>query len=302
MEGSLSMRNGNDRRFERLDDVVERLAEMRAGNLWPTGPRGLWADAFGLVLLVSLYRSTGDARHLGEARSLVAAVEGVLRPLEERRRDLAAWILALGRLARIEPQYRAHAVELVHRIHERFVVPSTGKRTGEVRHPGGFPRGNGLETVEPFLGYVAYRALEEPGLSAEIADLREQVERSYRDLVITRDLALGAMLWLTHFHPGEPWAQLQRGRCLRVLEHLWVDPPGYFCREPGLTREKSAVANHVISIGLQSAVAMPERVEKLRHFLRTHDFPDDQNRRGETRVLGCCADLPGELLCTRTSA
>jgi hypothetical protein len=190
----------------------------------------------------------------------------------------------------------------VHRIHERFVVPSTGERTEGVRHPGDAPRRNGLEPVEPYFGYVAYRALDEPGLSAEIADLHEQLERSHRDLVVTRDCALGTMLWLTHFHPDEPWAQLQRSRCLRILEHLWVDPPGYFCREPGLTREKSTAANHVISIGLQAVGAMPERVEKLRCFIQAPPFPSGPDGQGETLVLGCCADLPGELLCTRESA
>jgi hypothetical protein len=109
------------------------------------------------------------------------------------------------------------------------------------------------------------------------------------------------MLWLTHFHPDEPWAQLQRGRCLRVLEHLWVDPPGCFCREPGLTREKSAAANRVISIGLQAVGAMPERVERLRR-LRAPSFPDEQDGRGGKHVLACCADLPGELLCAPSSA
>jgi hypothetical protein len=86
---------------------------------------------------------------------------------------------------------------------------------------------------------------------------------------------------------------------LRVLEHLWVDPPGYFCREPGLTREKSVVANHVISVALQAVGAMPERVEKLRRFVRSPRSLGDQDGQGTTLVLACCADLPGELLCGR---
>ena len=284
----------------RLGDVVARLAWTRTENLWPTGPRALWTDAFGLPLLVTLFRLSGDAQYLVEARSLVAAVEGVLDPRAERPLDLAAWILALGRLARIEPEYRRHAVELARHVHERFVVPSTDERT-EVRGFGGSAPRKGPEPLDPFCGYVAFRSLDELELSAEIADLRERIERSYRDLVVTRDLALGMMLWMTHFHPDEPWAQLQRARCLRVLEHLWTDPPGYFCREPGLARVKSAVANHVISIGLQAVGAMPDRVEKLRRFLRPPRLLDDQDRKGPTHVLACCADLPGELLCARAS-
>lgn len=283
----------------RLDDVIARLARMRAGNLWPTGPRAIWTDAFGLVLLVSLFRLKGDAQFLVEAHSLVARVESVLKPHEERPLDLAAWILALGRLARVEPEYRLRAVELVRHAYDRVGVPSTDERTKGIRHPGGSLRGNGTEPLETLYCYVACRSLDEPRLSMEIADLRQRSERSYRDLVVTQDLAVGMMLWMTHFHPDEPWAQLQRGRCLRVLEHLWVDPPCYFCREPGLTRVKSAVANHLISIALQAVGAMPERVERLRRFLRPPRLLDDRDRLAATHVLACCADLPGELLCVR---
>jgi hypothetical protein len=280
----------------RIDDVVARLAAVRVGNQWPKGADASWTDAFGLMLLVSLYRWTGDTQYIVEARSLVAAAEAVLRPREQSRLDLAAWILALGRLARVEPEYRRHAVDLAHRVHERFATRNAARRTDTASRTCYPSERNELETVELFLGYVAYRSLDEPGLSAVIADLREQIERSYRDLVVTRDLALGLMLWMTHLHPDEPWAELQRGRCLRVLEHLWVSPPGYFCREPGLTREKSALANHVISIGLQVVGAMPERVEKLRSSRARHspDEPDDQ---GATLLLACCADVPGELVC-----
>lgn len=286
----------------RIDEIVARLARIRAGNEWPTGPRDLWTDAFGLLLLVSLHRLSGDARHLVEARSLVAAVESTLEPRAERRLDLAAWILALGRSGRLESEHRRRGVELVRQVHQRFVLPGSSEGTKGIRDPGGSSLQSSLEPLEPFYGYVAYRSLDEPRLAAEIADLREQIERSYRDLVVTRDLALGMMLWMTHFHPDEPWAQLQRDRCLRVLEHLWVDPPGYFCREPGLTRAESAGANHAISIGLQAVRAMPERVEKLGRFLRTRRRPDDEDRRAVTQILACCAEIPGELLFARASA
>ena len=41
------------------------------------------------------------------------------------------------------------------------------------------------------------------------------------------------MLWLSHFFPDETWAEVQRARCLATLDRMWIDPPGYFCREPG---------------------------------------------------------------------
>lgn len=63
--------------------------------------------------------------------------------------------------------------------------------------------------------------------------MRALITQSYRDLVITQDLGLGMMLWMTHFFPEEEWAVLQRARALHVLDEMWIDPPGYFCREHG---------------------------------------------------------------------
>ena len=40
--------------------------------------RYLWTDAFGLVLLVSLYEALKEERYLGEAKQLVAEVERAL--------------------------------------------------------------------------------------------------------------------------------------------------------------------------------------------------------------------------------
>ena len=40
--------------------AVAKLAWMRAQRIWPNGPRYVWTDAFGLVLLVSLYAQFGD--------------------------------------------------------------------------------------------------------------------------------------------------------------------------------------------------------------------------------------------------
>ena len=40
--------------------VLEKLDWMREERIWPNGLRYLWTDAFGLVLLVSLYRELGE--------------------------------------------------------------------------------------------------------------------------------------------------------------------------------------------------------------------------------------------------
>jgi hypothetical protein len=63
----------NDLRY-----AVAKLAWMRAQGIWPNGLRYLWTDAFGVVLLVSLYAESGERRYLDEAESLVAEVSQVL--------------------------------------------------------------------------------------------------------------------------------------------------------------------------------------------------------------------------------
>ena len=60
--------------WSRGSDVFVRLERMRAAGTWLPRSRSLWADAFALVLLVSLRRASGDERFLDEARNLVARV------------------------------------------------------------------------------------------------------------------------------------------------------------------------------------------------------------------------------------
>lgn len=273
----------------RVAGVLGCLAELRSEGVWPAGARCLWTDAHGLVLLVSLHRIVGETWLLDQACDLAEAVQdaiggelgGYRGPADElgdlRPRDFGMWIFALGRLGRLEPAFRDQGLRLARAAHELFVL-------SERVHASPEP--------DVFVGYAAFRSLDEPELAREIADLGERIERRYRDLVLTRDQGLGTMLWLSHLHPQEPWAELQRARCLRILEHLWVDPPGCFCREPGRTRETSATANHAISIGLQAAGAMPDRVESLRRCVP--ELAD--GRQGAPRVLACCAELPGDLL------
>lgn len=90
-----------------VDYVGRKLAWMRSERIWPNAPCYLWTDAFGLVLLVSLYEALKEERYLGEAKQLVAEVERVLgrkrgiRIGEELDRDgqyfhyLAMWLYAL---------------------------------------------------------------------------------------------------------------------------------------------------------------------------------------------------------------
>lgn len=288
--------------------VQARLHWMRAERIWPNGLRYLWTDAFGVVLLVSLFRTLGDARYLSEAEWVVAEVERVLgrrrgiRIGEEPDRDgqyfhyLAMWVYALHRLGAVKPEYRQRAVALVRDIHRRFVVPGVGviwKMREDLSGP--YP-GFGLGALDAFHGYVVYRLLAPDALAPEIAELCALVEASYRDLVITQDLGLGMMLWMTHFFPAEAWAAVQRERAVRVLDSIWVDPPGCFCREPGARSVKFAFTNYGVSIGLQAVGLWPERVRRLNHFFRRYRSGDEYDRNAITHVMGGASHFPGELI------
>ncbi len=63
--------------------------------------------------------------------------------------------------------------------------------------------GYGFGALDAFDGYVSYRLLDEQALAKEIAEMREIIDKTARDLVITQDLGLGMMLWMTHFFPEE---------------------------------------------------------------------------------------------------
>src|SRR5438874_700659 len=71
-------RCGQKRMLRDVAYVLAKLDWMRAERIWPNGLRYLWTDAFGLVLLVSLYRELGQRRWLDEAEALVGDVERVL--------------------------------------------------------------------------------------------------------------------------------------------------------------------------------------------------------------------------------
>ncbi len=138
---------------------------------------------------------------------------------------LAMWMYALHRLGAVKPAYRERAVALVRAVHPRFVVPGVGVHWKMREDLSGPYPGFGLGALDPFHGYVVYRLLAPEALAAEIAEMRALVERSSRDLVITQDLGLGMMLWMTHFFPDEPWAVVQRARALRMLDHCGSSRP-----------------------------------------------------------------------------
>ena len=297
----------NSTRQDAINFVTDRLLWMQSNRVWPNGLRYLWTDAFGVVLLVSLYEELDDDSYLDEAESLVAEVKRVLgRPLgirigEEPDRDgqyfhyLAMWLYALAVLARHRPDYRQQGVQLVKQIHEPFLIPGRGivwKMQEDLSGP--YP-GTGLGALDAFDGYVSYRMLDENALTSEIADMRALIDLSYNELVITQDLGLGMMLWLTHFFPTERWAILQKQSCLKTLDGMW-NPDGYFCREPYLPDMKFAFTNFGVSIGLQAVGEMQDRVSKLNDYFETYRSGDEYDYAAITHVMACCSRLPGCLL------
>src|SRR5215208_8284277 len=171
-----------------IDYVLAKLDWMRTEGIWPNGLRYLWTDAFGVVLLVSLYRQLGDERWLDQAEQLVGEVERVLgRPRgirigEASDRDgqyfhyLAMWLFALARLGDLKPEYRERGVALARTIHPAFMIPGRGviwKMKEDLSGP--YP-GHGLGTMDAYDGYVAYRMLDEEALVPEIAQMRDLME------------------------------------------------------------------------------------------------------------------------------
>lgn len=290
-----------------LDYVQYKLDWMRDEEIWPNGLRYLWTDAFGVILLASLFDELADEAYLDQAKHLVDDVYRVLgrergiRIGEAPDRDgqyfhyLAMWMYALSVLAPFDPKYRELGVELVKQTHERFLVPGHGvnwKMREDLSSP--YP-GYGFGALDALDGYVSYRCLDEDELSQEIEAMKYLVDRTMSDSVITQDLGIGMMLWMTHFFPDEAWAQVQRPRCLQILDQMWNEE-GFFCREPNSPQTKFAFTNYGVSVGLQAVGEMPERVERLNGFFGSYRSHDEYDREAITHVMACSSHFPGLLI------
>jgi hypothetical protein len=295
------------RGLQDIDYVLSKLTWMRQEKIWPNGLRYLWTDAFGVVLLASLYEALNEQKYLDEAYWVVDEVKRVLgRPRgirigEEPDRDgqyfhyLAMWLYALHVLARHDPKFREEGVALARNIHAPFVVPGRGvlwKMQEDLSAP--YP-GYGFGALDAFDGYVSYRLLDADALTPEIAEMKQLIDSMVGELVITQDLGLGMMLWMTQFFPEEDWAVLQRRRSLGMLDQMWM-AEGYFAREPFLPHVRIAFANYGVSVGLQAVDAMPERVSELNAYFDRYRSGDEYDRAAITHVMACNSHFPGLLL------
>jgi hypothetical protein len=281
---------------------------MREQRIWPNGLHYLWTDAFGLVLLVSLYRDLHEEWYLDDAEVLVRDVDRVLgrrrgiRIGEAPDRDgqyfhyLAMWMYALSSLSEHIPQYRARAIALARDVHRAFVLPEKGviwKMKEDLSGP--YP-GFGYGALDAFNGYVVYRIVGEQALASEIMEMHELIERDYQKLQIEQDLGLGMMLWLSHFFPQEDWAKIQGNRSLTMLGRMWVDPPGYFCRAPHLRQIMFAFTNYGISLGLQAVGRTPDRIARLNQYFDDYRSGDHYDSDAITHVMACISHFPGAFL------
>ncbi len=288
-----------------IDYVQTKLQWMEDNEIWPNGLRYLWTDAFGLVLYLSLYQHTGDDSYLSKSKTLVKEVYRVLgrhkglRIGEEEDRDgqyyhyLAMWIYALTKYGQIEAEYTDVAITLVKQIHPHFVRPDYGVIWKMEEDLSGSYPGYGLGSMDAFDGYVVYKLLGQDALAEEIGEMRQLINRDYKTLFIDQELGLGMMLWLCHFFPDEPWAEHQRKSSLAHLDSLWVDPPGYFCRQSGQEAMKFAFTNYGVSLGLQASDQFSERVGRLNSFFDKYRSGDEYDSNSITHVMACTSHFPG---------
>ena len=289
------------------DYVVEKLRILRERAIWPNGLRYLWTDAFGVILLVSLFEKLQRDSYFAEAEWVASEVYRILgqkrgiRIGEERHRDgqyfhyLTMWLFALRALGRHVPRYKTLALSLVHETHDSFMVPGRGviwKMTDDLSQP--YP-GFGFGALDPFGGYVTYRLLDEKNLERETSEMEALVEEHAPHLRITQDLGIGMMLWMTHFFAEEAWAIMQKVRCLKTLDRMWKED-GFFCRDPQLPEVKFAFTNYGVSIGLQSVAEEPGRVRSLNSFFERYQSHDEYDEAAITHVMACSSHFPGLLV------
>lgn len=293
-----------------LDHVYKTLEWMEKNKIWPNGLRYLWTDAFGLVLLVSLFEETEDKKYLDMAESLVKEVYRVLgrkrgiRIGEEPDRDgqyyhyLSVWLFALWRLGQIIPKYAEMAVDLVKQTHSSFVIKGEGviwkmKEDLSEAYPG-----YGMGAIDQFEGYVVYRLIDGGTgvLEEEISEMKELVEKSYKSVDVNQDLGAGMILWISQFYPDELWARHLREKSLKKLEKMWISPQGYFCRSTHYRNVKFAFTNYGISLGLQSVNKWPDRVNSLNEFFEKYKHGDEYDYNSITHVMKCVSYFPGKFI------
>jgi hypothetical protein len=297
-----------------LDLVADRLRRLRANGLWPNGLRDLWADALGVICLLSLFQATGESRHLAKAEWVAREVDRILGRRRGIRmaegpdaagqsfRSQALWIYALQRMGQVLPPYRTRALSLVREIHAAFVRPEAGILSRmEEDLAGPFP-GSDTGGLEVFLGLAVYRQLGAHALAPEIEEMEGLLTKTSRSLAPNHGSDLGLLLWALHFFPGEPWALLLRERVLTALDARWVDPPGYFRRDLSdpwngpLRSNRLAITNLSAAVALQCQGLWANRVWRLQRYFSASYLWEPHPSDALAPILYCLALDPGLLV------
>ena len=167
-----------------VDLVINKLQWLRQEQIWPNGLRYLWTDAFGVVLLVSLYHALEEEKYLNEAEWVVAEVERVLgRPVgirigEAPDRDgqyfhyLAMWLFALVTgWAKLTHYTGSGPLNWPGRFTTALWFRAGGCHWKMREDLSGPYPGIGFGALDAFHGYVVYRLLAPEDLAQEIAQM-----------------------------------------------------------------------------------------------------------------------------------
>jgi len=82
---------------------------------------------------------------------------------------------------------------------------------------------------------------------------------------------------------------------------MWVDPPGYFCRHPGMRDVKFAFTNFGVSLGLQANNELPACIGRINTYFSDYRSGDHYDSDAITHVMECTSHFPGMLI-ARTNA
>eukprot|EP00026_Physarum_polycephalum_P010131 Phypoly_transcript_10282.p1 GENE.Phypoly_transcript_10282~~Phypoly_transcript_10282.p1 ORF type:complete len:345 (+),score=44.84 Phypoly_transcript_10282:199-1233(+) len=298
-----------------------------------TKSRYLWTDAFGVCNYITLFCETKDQTYIQQADALIQDVHDTLgkdralknrlgrstddRPLlgglrigkedPEGEPDgdgqyfhyLTKWMFALSRMSLVkkEAKYNDWAIDLAKVAHDKFIRGSSTnsprmfwKMSIDLSYPHVDSEGN----LDPFDGYVTYRALQElasdpNALKSQINTFEKMVTAKYPRYRSSDPLDLGEALWITHFYPEEEWAKHVSAVSLASLEIL--HSRGYFLMPEN---RRLAFREFGTTIGVQvhknAGPQWHKRIEELHDFWAPKIFKRDHDI---TPVMYCTSLLPG---------
>ena len=63
-----------------------------------------------------------------------------------------------------------------------------------------------------------------------------------------------------------------------MVETMWVNPPGYLWRAPGMRDTQCAFTNYGVSLKRQAVNVVPERIKHLNAYFETYRPGDEYDR------------------------